>query len=62
MRSMNTAALPLPLSMRWLSREAWGTIEELMLSLQHTEQSQACLFHVWLQDWPMDYIQEPQQV
>ena len=63
MRSMNTAALPLPLSMRWLSKEAWSNVEYLMMTIQQsTFKAPSCFFHVWLQDWPLAYGEEPQQV
>jgi len=63
MRSINAAALPLPLSMRWISKEAWSAIEDLIMT-QHMSDydGPCCFFHVWVQDWPIHYINEPQQV
>ncbi|XP_059169604.1 uncharacterized protein LOC131951266 isoform X2 [Physella acuta] len=61
-RIMSFCALPLPLSMKWLGKEAWELKEEKLVK-QFTSgfQNQLCFFCCWLQDWPLHFVEDPQQ-
>ncbi|KAH9500796.1 hypothetical protein Btru_073030 [Bulinus truncatus] len=61
-RSLNMCALPLPLSLKWLAKEAWGLKEEKLIKQYLTDfEGPMCFFCCWLQDWPLHYVDNPQQ-
>ncbi|XP_055873868.1 uncharacterized protein LOC106079750 [Biomphalaria glabrata] len=61
-RTLNLCALPLPLALKWLAKEAWSLKEEKLIKQYLADfQGPMCFFCGWLQDWPLHYVDNPQQ-
>lgn len=61
-RKMNECALPLPATLRWISKEANSLKEEILFNqFDNNFKLPMCFFCCWLRDWPVNMKEEQWQ-